>query len=168
MRRIPGLEEQEPLAIVLVYQWLSSRVGATNWMARAALLNVAWFAGLGLELADGEAVAVAVGVELALGRIAAAEAGIAGAGFQEFDLLVTLHFVGCHGGAALVAGEVIGVDPGITAGIGFAGGLPGHGEGRTSLGVSSCGGSETQTAEKGGSKQNFHISAREWSGGIQA
>ena len=156
--------------VMFVHQWFAGGVRAADGVACAALLNVAGFAGLGPELADSKAVAVAVGVELALGGVAAAEAGVAGAGFQKFELLVALHFVGRHGGAALVSGEVVGVDPGVAAGIGFAAGLPGHGKGGARLGVRTCGSSKTQTAEQGGSKQDFHISKQEWSrrGGVMA
>ena len=75
---------QEFLAAMLVDQRLAGGVGAAHGMTHAALLlGVARLAGLGLELANHEAAAIAVGVELTLGgAVAAAKAGIASAGLQ--------------------------------------------------------------------------------------
>ena len=156
IREIRELEEDESmLALVLMNQWFTGRVGAANRVARAALTHVARLARLGLELADHEAVAAAIGVELAVGAVGT-EAGVAGAGFEELHLLVALHFVGGHGGAALVAGQLLGVVGRGDAGTFFAGGFAGHGECGAILGVGRRGSSETQAAKKCGNKQSFH------------
>ena len=142
-----GLKKQKPLvALVLMHEWLAGGIGTTYGMTHAALLLcVAGFAGLGFELANNETVAGAIGIELPLGgTIATAKAGVAGAGFEQFNLLVALYFVGAHGGATLVAGQVLGVIAGVAPGTGFAAALAGHREGRARLGV---GGTEAQGAK---------------------
>ena len=156
-----GLEKQKSLiAFMLVYQGLACRVGAAHRVAHAApLLGVAGLAGLGLELADHEAFAAAVGIELALGcTVAAAEAGVAGAGLKQLYLLVALDFVGAHGGTALVAGQLPSVVAGVATCAGVAAALAGRGEGRARLGL---GGTKAQGAQQRGGKYYFHVS---WKG----
>ena len=156
IRVIRDLEEEElVLPLVLMYQWLAGRIGAAGGVTHAAFAHVAGLARLCLKLANHEAVAAAIGIELAVGAVGA-EAGIAGAGFEELKLLVALYFIGRHGGATLVAGQLLGIVGRGKARSLCAGCFAGHGESGASLGKGYRGSSETQAAKKCGNKQSFH------------
>ena len=158
------LKDKEPVftVFVIVYQRLTSRIRTADSVAHAALLlHVAGFAGRGLELAQHEPTTASVTVELTLGAAAAAEAGVAGAGLQEFELLVALDFVGRHGCPALVAGQLFGVVAHVAAGAGLAGAwLGARKSGARRLGVRRGGSNQTETAQQRGRKENFHISEK--------
>ena len=134
------------LAGVLVHQWLTFGVRAAYEVALAALVfGIAGLAGLGLELAHHKTAAGAVRIELAVGAFGA-EAGVAGAGFEESQLLVLLDFVGRHRGAPLVAGQLLCVGGVGTGHFGIPI-LAGLWESRAGLGLRHSGGTKTQNAQ---------------------
>ena len=150
------LEKEESMfALMLMYQRLAFRIGAADEATLAALaFGVAGLAGLRLELAHHEAATGTVGVELAVGA-SGAEAGVAGTGFEQSQLLVFFDFVGRHGGAALVAGQLLRIG-GIGTGCFEVAVLAALREGRARLGLRHDGGTNAQDAQQGSGKQLVH------------